>query len=55
LPFHPHPETLPSTVSNAFGRVESATFDMLDRATNTIDANGVSITSAYDNLNRLPT
>src|SRR6266568_3809009 len=40
------------TVSNAFGQALSATYDILDRATNTVDPNGVTITNAYDNLNR---
>src|SRR6266571_2674116 len=40
------------TVSNAFGRVLSATYDVLDRATNSVDANGVTITGTYDSLNR---
>src|SRR5436190_1562262 len=42
-------------VSNAFGRVQSTTSDILDRATNNVDANGVSINSTFDNLNRLLT
>ena len=41
-----------TTVSNTLGRVQSTTYDILDRATNTVDANGVSIATTYDNLNR---
>ena len=43
---------LVTTVSNGFGRAFSATYDVLDRATNTLNADGVSISTAYDNLNR---
>jgi len=43
------------TASNAFGQAMSATFDILDRATNRVDANGVTITNTFDNLNRLLT
>jgi RHS repeat-associated protein len=39
--------------SNAFGQVSAAIYDALDRATNTVDANGVSVSSSYDNLNRI--
>src|SRR6266536_3398361 len=46
---------LVAAVSNAFGRVQSVTHDILDRATNSVDANGISITTTYDNLNRLLT
>jgi RHS repeat-associated protein len=38
--------------SNAVGRLESIVYDALDRATNTVDANGVTITNVFDNLNR---
>jgi len=41
--------------SNAFGQVSAAIYDALDRATNNVDANGVTITSTYDNLNRILT
>src|SRR6266496_2688907 len=41
--------------SNAFGRLSAATFDALDRATNTVDANGVAVTDTFDNLSRLST
>ena len=41
-----------TAVSNAFGQVQSTTYDILDRATNTVDANGVSVATTYDNLNR---
>lgn len=40
-------------VSNAFGRVVAVKHDILDRATNTVDANNVSLTMAYDSLHRL--
>jgi RHS repeat-associated protein len=40
-------------VSNALGRVEFVIFDLLDRATNSTDLNGVTITNAFDELNRL--
>jgi YD repeat-containing protein len=39
--------------SNAFGQVSATIFDALDRATNTVDANGVTISSTFDNLNRI--
>jgi RHS repeat-associated protein len=39
-------------VSNAVGRVQTMACDVLDRVTNSVDANGVSINTAYDNLNR---
>jgi RHS repeat-associated protein len=42
-------------VSNAFGRVRSSTFDILDRPTNSVDVNGVNIAMTYDSLNRLRT
>ena len=41
--------------SNYFGRLQAITYDALDRATNVVDANGVTITNTYDNLNRLLT
>src|SRR6266446_7210861 len=40
-------------VSNAFGQVSFVAFDDEDRATNTVDANSVTITNAYDLLGRL--
>jgi RHS repeat-associated protein len=43
------------TVSNAFGRVQSMIYDIEDRATNTVDANGVTITTTYDALGRVLT
>src|SRR6266511_1095714 len=43
------------TASNAFGRVQSTTYDILDRTTDAVDANDVTITDTYDNLNRLLT
>jgi RHS repeat-associated protein len=42
-------------VSNAYGRVQAAAYDPLDRATNSIDANGVTMSSTYDDLGRLLT
>jgi len=36
-------------VSNAFGLVQSTVYDVLDRATNSVDANGVSVNTTYDN------
>src|SRR5213596_368949 len=44
-----------TVVSNKVGQVLSAKFDILDRATNSVDANGVSMVSTYDNLHRLLT
>lgn len=43
---------LQTAVSNAFGRVQSVAFDVLDRTTNSVDANAVSINTTYDYLNR---
>ena len=43
---------LQTVTSNVFGRVRSAIFDALDRPTNNVDINGVSLNSTYDNLNR---
>jgi RHS repeat-associated protein len=42
-------------VSNAFGRVLFVQPDILDRTTNQVDANGVAVGSAYDNLDRIIT
>ena len=42
-------------VTNSFGRVQGTAYDILDRATNTVDANGVSVSMTYDNLNRIRT
>jgi RHS repeat-associated protein len=42
-------------VSNAFGRVETVAYDILDRAVTNVDANSVSITTTYDTLNRVRT
>ena len=41
-----------TSVQNAFGTVASYTYDILDRVTGSVDANGVSISTAYDQLNR---
>jgi YD repeat-containing protein len=41
------------SVTNAFGQLQSQTFDIEDRLTNSVDANSVSLTMAYDNLGRL--
>ena len=38
--------------SNAFGSMGTVAYDILDRVTNTVDANGISISTTYDNLNR---
>ena len=43
---------MPATSSNAFGQVFAATYDILDRVTNSVNANGVVITNSYDNLHR---
>lgn len=40
---------------NPFGQVSAAIYDILDRATNTTDANGVTITNTFDSLDRLLT
>jgi len=40
-------------VSNALGRVQTAAYDILDRVTNSVDANGVSVDMTYDALGRL--
>jgi RHS repeat-associated protein len=42
-------------VSNYFGQAQAMIYDVLDRATNSVDANNVTINSTYDNLNRLRT
>jgi len=42
-------------VDNPLGRVQTAAYDILDRATNIVDLNGVTISATYDNLNRLLT
>jgi YD repeat-containing protein len=42
-------------VSNAFGCREYTAFDQEDRATNTVDANSVSLINTYDDLDRLRT
>ena len=44
-----------AAVSNSFGRVSSTVYDFEDRATNTVDANGVSWTMTHDDLGRLLT
>ncbi|MGA2175353.1 MAG: RHS repeat-associated core domain-containing protein [Verrucomicrobiota bacterium] len=41
--------------SNAFGQVFVRWFDIEDRLTNSVDANGVGITNTYDNLARVLT
>ena len=46
---------LQNASSNAFGQVSAAIYDILDRATNSTDANGVTVTNTFDNLNRLLT
>ena len=42
-------------MSNAFGQVQYLTLDFEDRATNTVDANGVSLSLTYDALGRVLT
>ena len=43
------------TVSNNVGRVAAYAFDIRDRRTNSVDANGVSINTTYDTLSRILT
>lgn len=43
---------LQTTISNAIGQVIAVAFNMDDRPTSTVDANGVSVILTYDNLNR---
>jgi RHS repeat-associated protein len=42
-------------VSNAMGGVQTAYFDILDRTQTNIDANSITVTVTYDNLNRVLT
>jgi len=42
-------------VSNAVGQVSKTFYDIEDRATNVVDANGVSIDQTFDGLDRLLT
>lgn len=39
--------------SNALGRVQITFYNVEDLATNVLDANGVSITNSFDELDRL--
>jgi RHS repeat-associated protein len=39
-------------VNNAFGQAQSMAYDILDRVTNSVDANSVAINTTYDNLDR---
>lgn len=39
--------------SNAFGRIQSTIYDVEDHATNHVDASGISVAMAYDDLDRL--
>ena len=39
-------------VSNVLGQIQGMAYDVLDRATNSVDANGVSIATTFDVLNR---
>ncbi len=41
------------TVSNAFGQVQAIVYDIDDRPTSQTDANGVTLTTTYDNLGRV--
>jgi len=40
-------------VSNALGRIKAIAYNIEDLATNTVDANGVTISMTYDNAHRL--
>src|SRR5207249_10291494 len=51
--FHNH--GLLVSVSNTCGRVQATPFDSLDRATNSTDANGVTVTMTFDTLDRVLT
>jgi YD repeat-containing protein len=42
-------------VSNAVGRVQAITYDLEDRPVTVTDANGVTVTSTFDDLGRLRT
>ena len=42
-------------VSNAAGQVQAVAYDVADRVTQTTDANGVSVTTTFENLDRLRT
>ena len=44
-----------TSVSNACGLEQQTVYDLLDRPSYATDANGVTITNVYDNLNRLLT
>ena len=44
-----------TTISNFYGQVAANAYDIDDRITNSVDANGVSVNMTYDNLNRLLT
>lgn len=46
-------QSLLGSVSNLFGQLKNITYDALDRPTNSIDRNDVSINTSYDNLNRV--
>lgn len=41
--------------SNAYGQVSATVYDILDRATNFVDVNDVTLTNTFDNLNRILT
>jgi RHS repeat-associated protein len=41
-----------AAVTNNAGRVQALAYDIKDRVTNSVDANGVSVGMAYDNLDR---
>src|SRR6185295_12483535 len=42
-------------VTNAFGLVLKQNFDILDRVTNVVDSNGITMTNTFDDLGRLLT
>jgi RHS repeat-associated protein len=44
---------LPSAATNTVGQLLGIAYDILDRATNVVDANGVAVTNSYDVLNRV--
>ena len=53
--YHYNNQGLIAAVSNNFGRLSSTLYDFEDRATNSVDANGVSTDMTYDALGRILT